>query len=120
VKRRAPAASLGQIVTALREDRGWSAAELARRAGVDPATLSRTEAGTKTPTLRTLYRIARTLDVSVDDLADRLGYGEGLSVPSRRPQSIPRAMDSGQRKLLVRRLEELIELVQAGARPGRG
>lgn len=112
MKRSIPNQSLGTILTALREDRGWSAAELARRAGVDPATLSRTEAGTKTPALRTLFRIARTLGVSVDDLADRLGYGVGLAPARQRGRQLGASVRQGRRKGAIRRLEEAIALLQ--------
>jgi HTH-type transcriptional regulator/antitoxin HipB len=49
----------------LRERKGWSQAELARRAGVNQGTISRIEAGhTKGVDLATLDRLARALGVS--------------------------------------------------------
>jgi len=55
------AARIGRRITALRRERGWSLNELAGRAGVGKATLSGVEAGTRNPTLETLYAIAGQL-----------------------------------------------------------
>src|SRR5581483_3591392 len=55
------AARIGRRITALRRERGWSLNELALRAGVGKATLSGVEAGTRNPTLETLYAIAGQL-----------------------------------------------------------
>ena len=56
-------AGVGPRVTALRQERGLSLSEVARRAGVGKATLSGLEAGTRNPTLDTLYAIASALQV---------------------------------------------------------
>jgi transcriptional regulator with XRE-family HTH domain len=48
----------------LRTRRGWSQAELGRRAGVAAAIISRTERGETTPSLATLDKLAKGLGVS--------------------------------------------------------
>lgn len=54
----------GQKVREIREKRGVSLNELARRSGVAKGNLSEIERGHKSPTVRTLRKIARGLDVS--------------------------------------------------------
>jgi ribosome-binding protein aMBF1 (putative translation factor) len=56
---------LAMQVVALREKRGLSQAQLARRSGVDQADISRIECGSTSPTGRTLHRIAEALDADV-------------------------------------------------------
>ncbi len=57
---------LGERIFRLRDERGWSQTELARRAGVSRTTLSHLEAGvTRSPSSPTLRRLARALDVTV-------------------------------------------------------
>lgn len=58
-----PAERIGRRVTELRRQRGLSLSELAARAGIGKATLSGVEAGTRNPTLETLYAITGQLDL---------------------------------------------------------
>lgn len=55
-------------LTAEREDRRWSRAELARRAGIDAADLSRVESGRLVPYPRMLQRLADALEVPPEEL----------------------------------------------------
>jgi transcriptional regulator with XRE-family HTH domain len=74
-------ASLGRRIGELRRGRGWSAAELARRAGIGKATLSEIEAGRRNTTLETLDALTRALGVP-------------LSAPL--PQPLPVTMPAGE------------------------
>src|SRR6188472_2201071 len=58
-------ASLGRSIGRLRRERAWSAAELARRAGIGKATLSEIEAGRRNTTLETLDALTRALGVAL-------------------------------------------------------
>lgn len=58
-------AGVGPRIAELRRERGLSLSELARRAGVGKATLSGLEAGTRNPTLDTLYAIATALALPI-------------------------------------------------------
>jgi XRE family transcriptional regulator, regulator of sulfur utilization len=62
------AADVGGRVRELRERRGMSLSELARRAAVGKATLSGLEAGTRNPTLDTLHAVAAALDLPLTTL----------------------------------------------------
>jgi len=57
------AAEIGRRVRDLRQARGLSLSELAHRASVGKATLSALEAGTRNPTVETLYAITAQLNV---------------------------------------------------------
>ena len=56
---------IGQRVSSLRRERGLSLSELAGRAGIGKATLSGVEAGTRNPTLETLYAITGELGLQL-------------------------------------------------------
>ncbi|GGO23238.1 hypothetical transcriptional regulator [Microbispora rosea subsp. aerata] len=60
--------AIGRRLRGLREARGLSLSELARRAGVGKATVSGLEHGTRNPTLETMYAIAAALSVPMSAL----------------------------------------------------
>jgi len=70
------AQEIGRRIQGLRAERGVSLSELARTARLGKATLSAVEAGTRNPTLETLYAIAAQLDVPLAAL---------LAPPADRP-----------------------------------
>jgi transcriptional regulator with XRE-family HTH domain len=58
------------VIGKARKDADLPAAQVARRAGVDPATYSRIESGEiENPSFEALVRIARVLGVSLEELA---------------------------------------------------
>jgi HTH-type transcriptional regulator/antitoxin HipB len=63
------ALTLGQKIRAAREARGWTQAELAGRAQVAQAYLSYLEQDQREPSLSIAARIARELDLGLDELA---------------------------------------------------
>jgi transcriptional regulator with XRE-family HTH domain len=63
---------LGERLKRRRAERGWTAAELARRAGVSKAYLSRLEAGkTVRPSAAVLEHLATALGTTVADLREQ-------------------------------------------------
>jgi transcriptional regulator with XRE-family HTH domain len=56
---------LGRAVRALREQRGWSQAQLAAAAGMTQSAVARFEAGGTVPSLRVLDRLAQALDAEL-------------------------------------------------------
>lgn len=61
--------TVGPLLKRLRQKKGWTQKELSQRAGVRPALLSRLESGKQLDTQgHVLQRLARTLDVTVDEL----------------------------------------------------
>lgn len=57
-------------LTSLRESKGMSRADLARKAGLGGATVQQWETGTRSPQVDTLALVAKTLDVPIGDLVD--------------------------------------------------
>jgi|HubBroStandDraft_1064217.scaffolds.fasta_scaffold897877_1 transcriptional regulator with XRE-family HTH domain len=62
---------VGRRIKELRQEKGWSQQLLADHAELERAHLSRLEEGKREPGLRVLDRIARALDVEVEDLVRR-------------------------------------------------
>jgi transcriptional regulator with XRE-family HTH domain len=80
-----PPPHLGDLVRALREDRGLSLRELARRSNVDISTLSRLESHIHaTMTRENLARVSQTLGVSVAEIERQLGSDNDDPPPRRR------------------------------------
>jgi transcriptional regulator with XRE-family HTH domain len=69
--------ALGAKLAAARAERGWSLAELARRAGVSTASVHKIEKSGMTPTIATLMKVASALGTSVSYFID-----EDVEVPS--------------------------------------
>jgi transcriptional regulator with XRE-family HTH domain len=70
-----PQGSLGERVRAVRQARGLSQAELARRVGVSKNAMNQIEQGTApNPRANVIRRLAEVLDIQADYL---LGVGEG-------------------------------------------
>lgn len=75
--------TVGSYLRGLREKKGISLRRLASKAGVDPAHLSRIEAGTANPSEQLVKRLASILGCAVDDLMLKTG---------RLPQRLRKAM----------------------------
>lgn len=60
--------SLGQSLKKLREDRGLTVREIARRAGVSASLVSQIERGRVTPSVATLYQLATEFGLPIDAL----------------------------------------------------
>ncbi|MEA2217987.1 MAG: hypothetical protein QOJ35_613 [Solirubrobacteraceae bacterium] len=69
--------ALGAKLALARAERGWSLAELARRAGVSTASVHKIEKSGMTPTIATLMKIASALGTSVSAFID-----EDVAVPA--------------------------------------
>jgi transcriptional regulator with XRE-family HTH domain len=62
--------ALGRAVQALRQKAGLSQEALAARAGLDPSSIARVEAGQVDPTWGSMRRIASGLGVPLEELAE--------------------------------------------------
>ena len=69
--------ALGAKLAMARAERGWSLAELARRAGVSTASVHKIEKSGMTPTIATLMKVAAALGTSVSSFID-----EDVEVPA--------------------------------------
>ena len=61
---------IGNLLKAMRQKRGWSQTDLAKRCGVDQSTIHRIEVGAISPRFETVVKIARVLGVTLDDLSE--------------------------------------------------
>jgi transcriptional regulator with XRE-family HTH domain len=102
------------------EQLGISHAEIARRTGLSERRYGNYVSGQREPDLRTLVRIASTLDVTVDeligtDLDGRSGTDEELF--QERIAAALKALDSSELRTLVTMIEALAgaRTVRAGA-----
>lgn len=62
------AKKLGENIRRVRLDRGLTQDDLCRKLSIDTSYLSNVESGNKNPTLATIEKIAKALDVSIDEL----------------------------------------------------
>jgi transcriptional regulator with XRE-family HTH domain len=72
--------ALGAKVAKARAERGWSLAELARRAGVSPGAVHKIEKNGMTPTIASLMKIAAALGKSVGHFVDEDGGSRTATV----------------------------------------
>lgn len=83
--------SIGKAIAKIRQDKGWSQSELARRLGVSPQTVQKWEAG-GAPRTRRLNSIAAALGITVSQLlevADQISGEVSLTdVTSTRRQKL--------------------------------
>jgi transcriptional regulator with XRE-family HTH domain len=105
------AAGIGRRIRDLRRARGLSLSELAQRASVGKATLSRLEAGTRNPTVETLYAITAQLDVPLGAVLPDPG-----SAP---PETVHGEAVSGRLLETFEDRDHTIELYHLSIRPGR-
>jgi transcriptional regulator with XRE-family HTH domain len=67
---------IGDVVKQLREARGWTQAELARRLGLDQSQVNRLESGkSRNPTQKTLEALARAFELPLPAFMTLLGVG---------------------------------------------
>lgn len=59
---------LGSRIAALRQESGWSQAQLAKRLHISPSAVGMYEQGRREPCVDTLIEMAKTFDVSLDYL----------------------------------------------------
>jgi transcriptional regulator with XRE-family HTH domain len=72
-----PATDLGRTARRLRESQGLTLADVARRARISSAMLSRLETGRVSPSLETIVALARALGVTPSVLMQRVGADDG-------------------------------------------
>jgi len=63
---------LGARIKELREEKGLSQQQLASACNFEKSNMSRLESGNTNPTVYTLYKISKALDVSISDLVQAI------------------------------------------------
>ncbi len=59
---------VGKNIARLRKKKGMSQSELSANANIEKGTLGHIEIGTRNPTIKTLFKIAKALSVSLSEL----------------------------------------------------
>lgn len=131
-------AELGRAVQQRRHELGWTRRDLAERSEVSYPYVSQIETGERDPSLRTMQRLAETLEVPVERLASLVTFEDWVttdSTPSRnstgrRPEVTvsggdrDKVLASVRRRLQalppLERLELLAELTSEAAREASG
>src|SRR5690606_19805510 len=93
------AGSIGRAVRALRTARSLSLGDLAREAGLSRTILSRIEGGAGNPSIETLWRVARALNVPLGALLGDEQAPRIRAIPARSGKAL--GADSGMRAWLV-------------------
>jgi len=108
---------LAQRIRLERDSRGWSLAELAERAGVSKATISKIERAEVSPTAVVLVRLASAFDLTLAGLMLRAeGQGERLSRAAE--QAVWRDPETGYvRRQVFGRPDHPLELVRVELPP---
>src|ERR1700742_780984 len=72
-----PALDLGRTARRLRENQNLTLADVARRANISSAMLSRLETGRVSPSLETIVALSQALGVTASVLMQRVGTDDG-------------------------------------------
>src|ERR1700734_2893171 len=72
-----PAVDLGRTARRLRESQNLTLADVARRADISSAMLSRLETGRVSPSLETIVALSQALGVTASPLMQRVGVDDG-------------------------------------------
>jgi transcriptional regulator with XRE-family HTH domain len=62
--------ALGWRICQLRQQRAWTPERLAERAGLDRSYIAGIEAGLRNPSLESIWKVAKALDVTLSTLFD--------------------------------------------------
>jgi transcriptional regulator with XRE-family HTH domain len=82
VQQRLISSSIGARVSGLRRKNGLRVADLAAMVGVSPSLISQIERGRTTPSVATLFMLAKAFAVPVDDLFDEISTAISSDVPA--------------------------------------
>lgn len=123
----------GDTIRKLREERGWTQIELAKRAGVNKSTVVRLEANDPTILLDTVALVAQALGVALEDLEPvtspvPLGRDNGVALTAHaqetlivadtaktRLQQLTASLDEAEAAIALKQLKEWLAARWAGS-----
>ena len=109
---------LAARLTAEREARGWTAAELAERSGVSRAMIGKIERGEARPTASLLGKLSGAFGLTLSTLLSRVEDQAGR-VTTRETQAVWRDPQTGyERRALSPASERLLQLTEVDLPPG--
>lgn len=74
--------AFGRNISAIREAKGMTQEEVAKRAGLDQAHLSHFERGARKPSLENLIKLSMALKCPIDDMVSPMINGQSLPEPT--------------------------------------
>jgi len=74
--------AFGRNISAIREAKGMTQEEVAKRAGLDQAHLSHFERGARKPSLENLVKLSMALGCPIDDMVSPMINGQSLPEPT--------------------------------------
>lgn len=112
---------LGMNITALRKKKGLSLAELARRSGVSQHMLSLIEQEKINPTVATVWKISKGLDVSFQGIIGETGENKDLFDILRRDEAPVLMAENGSYTIRITspvHLQDTLEIYHLFFKPG--
>ncbi len=96
-------------IRGLRQEKGWSQAELARQADISAAAINQLEKGSRNPTIAVSGKLALALDANVSDLfSDASEAAKGDIEKFYRKYSFLRELSEEDEKMIVGLAKKLV------------
>ena len=99
---------VGSRIRYFRHLRKLSQEQLALQAGINPAFLGHLERGLKSPTITTLEKLVRALDITFEEL-----FAEETTAPDQEKTSAMKRLELLMRDLSAEQLNKLADIIQA-------
>ena len=99
---------VGGRIRYFRHLRKLSQEQLALQAGINPAFLGHLERGLKSPTITTLEKLVRALDISFEEL-----FADDSSVSAQERETAMKRLELLVRDLSAKQLDKLSDIIQS-------
>lgn len=99
---------VGSRIRYFRHLRKLSQEQLALQAGINPAFLGHLERGLKSPTITTLEKLVRALDITFEEL-----FAEEVSAPDQGRENAMKRLELLVRDLSGEQLDKLSDIIQS-------
>lgn len=103
---------LGEI-TRLRQERGWTEYELAKRSGLPQSTISGWYRNRQTPTIQSLEKICKGLGITLSQFLDEGDAPISLTAEQREMLDHWSALEDEQKKVILELLKQMGKLSQS-------
>jgi len=104
--------AVGAQIRYCRQSKGLSQEELALRANINPAYYGQVERGLKCPTIDTLYKISRALNISLAALLQEVEPNQRSAVKTDRINALLSSLSDEKRDKLVNIIEAILDYTE--------
>lgn len=105
-------AKIGKRIRRIRETKGWSQEELARRCGVSPGFIGQIERGTRSMSLDTFAGMCREMEANADALL--FGIAQPLEMEIRSMWGEAEQKDGDNYKMYIRIMKSVADIMKNG------